>query len=292
MVERRGIQTESFDGFLVLVPGDQTMMCAHYVPELSVTMGTYTLTHHFFVVDILDTNMILGVQWLITLGKVTTDWKTLEMEWDDEKTGRHEKIRGQHTYPPQTVLAHRMEAVFRKGDMEWAVELRASEAGTTGQTIHPEIQSILDRYAIVFGEIPPGQPPTGDLSTPLSLSKDGTLRMCIDYRALNKKTLKNRYPIPRIDELMDELRVARFFLKIDLRFGYHQIRVREQGIPKTAFRCHYGHFEFSVMPFGLTNAHATIQSCMNHIFCSHLRKFVLVFFDDILIYSRTWQEHL
>ena len=94
MVEWRGIQTKSFDGFSVLVPGDQAMQCARYVPELSVMMGTYTLIDHFFVVDIPDTNMILGVQWLITLGKVTIDWKALEMEWDDEKTGKHEKIRG------------------------------------------------------------------------------------------------------------------------------------------------------------------------------------------------------
>ena len=99
-----------------------------------------------------------GVQWLITLGKVTTDWETLEMEWTDKKTGRHEKIRGMHTYPPQTVSAHRMEADFRKGDIQWAVELRVSKAGSTGQVVHPDVQSILDKYATVFGEIPPGQP--------------------------------------------------------------------------------------------------------------------------------------
>ena len=158
------------------------MRCARYVPELSVTMGTYTLTDHFFVLDIPDTNIILGVQWLITLGKVTTDWKTLEMEWDDEKTGRHEKIWGQHTYLPQTVSAHRMEAVFWKGDIEWAVELRASEAGTTGQTVHPEIQSILDRYAIVFGEIPPGQPPDRGFEHTIELEQGIQAMITTPYR--------------------------------------------------------------------------------------------------------------
>ena len=88
------------------------MQCAQYAPELVVTMRNYTVTDHFFVVNIPDTNVVLGVQWLITLGKVTTDWEALEMEWDDKKTEKHEKICGMYTYPPQTVSAHRMEAYF------------------------------------------------------------------------------------------------------------------------------------------------------------------------------------
>ena len=122
--------------------------------------------------------------------------------------------------------------------------------------------------------------------------KDGTFRMCIDFRDLNKKTMKNRYPIPMIDELMDELHGSKFFSKIDLRSSYHQIRMREEDIPKTNFRCHYGHFEFVSIPFGLTYAPATFQSRMKNILHKQLHKFVLVFFDDILIYSKTWKEHL
>ena len=148
-----------------------------------------------------------------------------------------------------------------------------------------QLQELLD-----MGFIRPSYSPWG---APVLFvkKKEGSLRMCIDYRELNKLTVKNRYPLPRIDDLFDQLQGKTVFSKIDLRSGYHQLRIKEEDIPKTAFRTRYGHYEFMVMSFGLTNAPAAFMDLMNRVFKDFLDKFVIVFIDDILVYSSTEEEH-
>ena len=143
---------------------------------------------------------------------------------------------------------------------------------------------------LTTGKIRKSQSPAGSpiLFVP---KKDGSLRLCVDYRALNKVTIPNRYPIPVMAELQDRVQGATVFTKLDLKSGYHLIRIKPGDEWKTAFRCRYGLFEFTVMPFGLTNAPATFQDLMNHILRDLLDHGVVVYLDDILIYAQTLEEH-
>ena len=153
------------------------------------------------------------------------------------------------------------------------------------QELKVQIQGLLDK-----GFIRPSTSPWG-APVLFTKKKDKTLRLYIDYRQLNRVTIKNRYPLSRIDDLFDQLRGVRVYSKIDLRTGYHQLRIRETDIPKTVFRTRYGHFEFIVMPFGLTNAPAAFMDLMHRVFHPYLDQFMVVFVDDIFIYSETKEDH-
>ncbi|KAJ4973762.1 hypothetical protein NE237_006936 [Protea cynaroides] len=157
-------------------------------------------------------------------------------------------------------------------------------APTKLKELKTQLQELLDK-----GFIRPSISPWG---APVLLvkKKDESVRLCIDYRELNKVTIKNRYPLPRIDDLFDQLQGAKVFSKIDLRSGYHQLKIKAGDIPKTAFRTRYGHYEFLVMSFGLTNALASFMELMNRVFHDMLDTSVIVFIDDILV-SKDMETH-
>jgi hypothetical protein len=181
-------------------------------------------------------------------------------------------------------------------DVEFVIELKPGTAPVSRRSyrmppkelaeLKTLLQDLLEKGFIRQSSSPWGCPAI------FVMKKDQTLRMCVDYRTLNEVTIKNKYPLPWIDILFDQLTGARVFSKIDLRSGYHQIRIRPEDIPKTAFTTRYGLFEYLVMSFGLTNALAHFTYLMNSVFMPKLDKFVVVFIDDILIYYKNEEEHV
>ncbi|GJX23669.1 putative reverse transcriptase domain-containing protein [Tanacetum coccineum] len=235
---------------------------------------TLGLLGHPFDIDLMPVELgsfdvIIGMDWLAKYhALIVYDEKVVRIPYGDEVL----IIRGDNCDSGIPDAAPVARAPYRLAPAEM-------------QELSTQLQELSDR-----GFIRPSSSPWG---APVLFvkKKDGSFRMCIDYRELNKLTVKNRYPLPRINDLFDQLQGSRVYSKIDLRSGYHQLRVREEDIPKTAFRTRYGHYEFQVMPFGLTNAPAVFMDLMNRVCKPYLDRFVIVFIDDILIYSKSRKEH-
>jgi hypothetical protein len=184
--------------------------------------------------------------------------------------------------PPEREVEFAIDLVPRTSPISIApYRMSASELGELKQ----QLEELLEKQFIRPSVSPWGAPVL------LVKKKDGSMRLCVDYRQLNKVTIKNRYPLPRIDDLMDQLVFAEVFNKIDLRSGYLQIRVKAEDISKTAFRTRYGHNEYFVLPFGVSNAPGVFMEYMNRIFHPFLDRIVVVFIDDILVYSKSDEEH-
>nr|GEZ23958.1 putative reverse transcriptase domain-containing protein [Tanacetum cinerariifolium] len=207
---------------------------------------------NLFSLDMYDFDIILGMDWLIN----------------------HRAIIVCHTKSIIFGDLDKPEFVYQDSHLGLLASLMDTSSDGPSLKTHPIVRDFSDGAPILFVK-----------------KKDGSMRLCIDYRDLNRVTIRNHYPLPQIDDLFDQLQGAKFFFKIDLKSSYHQLRVKEQDIPKTAFRTRYGHYEFLVMPFGLTNALAVFMDLMNRIFHEYLDKFVIVFIEDILVYSKTKEEH-
>ncbi|GJU17282.1 putative reverse transcriptase domain-containing protein [Tanacetum coccineum] len=195
----------------------------------------------------------------------------------------------------QEVFPEELPGLSQTRQVEFQIDLMpgAAPVARAPYRLAPfEMKELSDQLKELFdkGFIRPSSSP-GGAPVLFVKKKDGSFRICIDYRELNKLTVKNRYPLPRIDDLFDQLQGSSVYSKIDLRSGYHQLRVREEDISKTTFRTRYGHYEFQVMPFGLTNAPIVFMDLINRVCKPYLDKFVIVFIDDILIYSKNKKEH-
>ncbi|GAU17045.1 hypothetical protein TSUD_105440 [Trifolium subterraneum] len=283
------------DGHKVLTQG----VCE----ELKMKLGEMELVVDVFVLELGGMDMVLGVAWLSTLGKVIRDWRSMTMQFSyNNKIIKLQETSKSETPIDLLPILEKFHEVFKEH-----IQLPPMRSQTHQIKLYHDHEEInvrpyryphhqkeeIERQVAELLEAGVIGPSMSSFSSPVILvkKKDKSWRMCVDYRALNKATIPDKYPIPIVDELLDELFGSTVFSKIDLKSGYHQIRMHENDIAKTAFRTHNGHYEYLVMPFGLMNAPATFQATMNDLFRPYLRKFVLVFFDDILVFSKNMTEH-
>lgn len=336
-----------------MVGNGEHIHCSGFCSNVPLSVANHCFPISFYAFPIQGADIVLGVQWLQTLGPFISDFTIPSMQF------YHNNSLITITGSRNTTITHasfhqlsRMITTHAVDTVHCISMLPTHITNTSLLTLtpvtkdtsshhHPDIQNLLHTYQFVFTKpqgLPPPrphdhhihlqpsatpvniklyryphfqkeamttlisemlkdgiiQPSTSPYSSPVLLvkKKDGTWRFCVDYRALNSITIKDRFPIPTIDELLDELHGATVFTKIDLRSGYHQIRLATEDIQKTDFCTLDGHYEFLVMPFGLSNAPSTFQSAMNDLLRPFLRKCALVFFDDILICSPSWETHL
>nr|GEX16936.1 putative reverse transcriptase domain-containing protein [Tanacetum cinerariifolium] len=265
---------------------------------------TLNFLNHPFNIDLMPVELgsfdvIIGMDWLRRchavimcdekLVQIPYGNETLIFHGDESNDGRESRLTIISLFPEDfSGLPPARPVEFQIG----LIPGTAPVARAPYQLVSSEMKELSEQLQELFdkGFIRPSSSPWG---APVLFvkKKDGSFRMCIDYHELNKLTLKNRYPLPRIDDLFDQLQGSSVYSKIDLRSGYHRLRVREQDIPKTSFRTRYGHYKFQVMPFGLTNAPAVFMDLMNRVCKPYLDKFAIVFVDDILIYSKDKKEH-
>ncbi|CAH9078543.1 unnamed protein product [Cuscuta europaea] len=321
--------------FATRIASGDRLWCSEKYEHVQITIQGYTFETTLYALPITGMDLIMGMQWLKSLGKILSVEFTV--------SGARHTIRAEAPSLAKEVHLNCIISDWEAGAELFAIfiPIQPVKEVITIAVENPEVQNVIDGYASLFIEprsLPPRrrfdhriklkderctvnvapyryahfqkaeierqvtemlqvgliQPSTSPFSSPVLLvrKKDGTWRFCTDYRALNKETVKDRFPIPTIYDMLDELHGANYFSKLDLWAGYHQIRVHPDDIHKTAFRKHNGHYEYLVMPFGLCNAPSTFQAAMNEIFRPYLHEFILVFFDDILVYSKTWAAHL
>src|SRR5688572_22693398 len=303
---------ESKEGFKIHSPGGQifTREVAYQVP---VSLAGRDFPTNMIVLKGQDIDVILGMNWLAKhKATLNTDQRTIRLSHNQEEillpipipnktTGRvYEAMVPKIKDIPVVcefpdVFLEDLPGLPPEREVEFVIELKPGTAPISPRSyrmppnelaeLKIQLQDLLEK-----GFIRPSSSPWGCPAIFVK-KKDQTLRMCVNYRPLNEVTIKNKYPLPRIDILFDQLTGARVFSKVDLRLGYHQIRIRPEDVPKTAFTTRYGLSEYLVMSFELTNAPAHFTYLMNSVFMTELDKFVVVFFDDILIYSKNEEEH-